>query len=43
MGIETLFSVQNGIYLQQNYNTPVEHTQAIPLAHGERNPFTACW
>ena len=30
-------------YLQENYNTPLEHTPAIPLANYERNPFIASW
>ena len=28
--------------IQENYNTPVEHTPGNPLAHYERNPL-ACW
>ena len=30
-------------FLQESYNTPLEHTPGNPLANYERNPFVACW
>ena len=30
-------------YIQESYNTPLEHTPGIFLANYERNPFVACW